>query len=131
MLGIWSKPIWEHEVAGSNPVAPSIKKLIGTGTYEVPAPFLMLVKILEKNMPVGLHHLEIYVSNLEHSKKFWKWFLELLGYEEFQSWDEGISWKLEDAYLRQSSKLRSAPSADMFSLKANALQKIFFKVFKI
>lgn len=46
-----------------------------------------------------LHHLEIYVSNLEESAKFWGWFLERLGYEPFQKWESGISWKCENTYL--------------------------------
>ena len=50
-------------------------------------------------MPSGLHHIEIYVSDLERSKNFWRWFLESLGYKEFQNWDKGISWKLGESYL--------------------------------
>ncbi|MFS0864634.1 VOC family protein [Fredinandcohnia sp. 179-A 10B2 NHS] len=46
-----------------------------------------------------LHHVEIYVSNLEESKKFWGWLLGELGYVEYQNWDSGISWKQGDTYL--------------------------------
>lgn len=46
-----------------------------------------------------LHHVEIYVSNLEESKKFWGWFLGELGYEVYQKWDSGISWKHGETYL--------------------------------
>lgn len=46
-----------------------------------------------------LHHVELYVSNLDKSRDFWGWFLESLGYEQFQSWPEGISWKLGETYL--------------------------------
>ncbi|MCD8510459.1 MAG: VOC family protein [Bacillus sp. (in: Bacteria)] len=47
-----------------------------------------------------LHHIEIYVSNLRESVKFWEWLLEEeLGYERFQQWDKGVSWKLNDTYL--------------------------------
>ena len=46
-----------------------------------------------------LHHIEIYVENLQESIQFWGWFLEGLGYTEFQKWSEGISWKLGDTYL--------------------------------
>ncbi|MEZ4978654.1 MAG: VOC family protein [Chitinophagales bacterium] len=46
-----------------------------------------------------LHHIEIYVSNLEKSKEFWTWFLSELGYEIFQTWEEGISYKLANTYL--------------------------------
>jgi catechol 2,3-dioxygenase-like lactoylglutathione lyase family enzyme len=46
-----------------------------------------------------LHHLEIYVSNLSKTKKFWGWFLFELGYNEYQSWEKGISWKYENTYI--------------------------------
>lgn len=46
-----------------------------------------------------LHHVELYVSNLERSLEFWRWFLEPLGYTLVGEWDEGQSWKLGDTYL--------------------------------
>ncbi|WP_066072616.1 VOC family protein [Neobacillus soli] len=46
-----------------------------------------------------LHHLEIYVSNLSKSTEFWGWFLSELGYEPYQQWDSGISWKYEETYI--------------------------------
>ncbi|MFB4166801.1 VOC family protein [Virgibacillus sp. JSM 102003] len=51
-------------------------------------------------MPQGLmHHIEIYVSDLEQSVEFWGWFLEELGYASFQEWESGHSWKLGDTYI--------------------------------
>lgn len=47
----------------------------------------------------SLHHLEIYVSNLKQSHAFWSWFLNELGYEPYQSWEDGFSFKLNDFYL--------------------------------
>ncbi|KGP90624.1 hypothetical protein N780_04350 [Pontibacillus chungwhensis BH030062] len=46
-----------------------------------------------------LHHVELYVSDLEKSKELWGWFLGELGYEVFQKWDSGQSYKLGDTYL--------------------------------
>lgn len=46
-----------------------------------------------------IHHIELYVSDLGASKRFWGWFLGELGYEPFQKWDSGISWKKDDFYL--------------------------------
>jgi catechol 2,3-dioxygenase-like lactoylglutathione lyase family enzyme len=46
-----------------------------------------------------LHHLEIYVSNLSKSIEFWAWFLTELGYEQYQKWDRGISWKYGETYI--------------------------------
>lgn len=46
-----------------------------------------------------LHHIEINVAHLDRSVRFWDWLLKELGYEEFQKWDKGQSWKLGDTYL--------------------------------
>ena len=46
-----------------------------------------------------LHHIEIYVSNLNRSIDFWSWFLEELGYNLFQEWESGQSWKMGDTYI--------------------------------
>ncbi len=46
-----------------------------------------------------LHHIEIFVSDLQRSTEFWKWFLESMGYVEFQNWDSGISFRLDETYL--------------------------------
>lgn len=46
-----------------------------------------------------LHQVEIYVSDLSKSNEFWDWFLTELGYEPYQKWDSGISWKSGEMYL--------------------------------
>lgn len=46
-----------------------------------------------------LHHVEIYVDDLDATKKFWSWLLIRLGYETFQQWDFGISYKLDSTYI--------------------------------
>ncbi len=46
-----------------------------------------------------LHHIEIYVSDLSRSIEFWGWFLEWLGYEPYQDWESGKSWKLGGTYI--------------------------------
>ncbi|MCH7660097.1 MAG: VOC family protein [Euryarchaeota archaeon] len=46
-----------------------------------------------------LHHLELYVSDLDRSISFWGWLLDELGYTEYQRWEEGRSWKKRDTYL--------------------------------
>lgn len=46
-----------------------------------------------------IHHIEIYVSNLDKTIEFWGWLLEELGYEQFQTWKQGRSWKLADSYI--------------------------------
>ena len=46
-----------------------------------------------------LHHVEIYVSDLKISLAFWDWFLKKLGYEDFQNWDAGHSFRREETYI--------------------------------
>jgi len=47
-----------------------------------------------------LHHVEIYVSNLEQSTRFWKWLLtEKFTYTIYAQWGSGISFKLADTYI--------------------------------
>ncbi|HAS75021.1 MAG TPA: hypothetical protein DCS67_12825 [Clostridiales bacterium UBA8960] len=46
-----------------------------------------------------LHHIEIYVKDLEKSIAFWGWILEELGYEEYQRWEQGVSYIYEKSYL--------------------------------
>lgn len=46
-----------------------------------------------------LHHIELYVSNLNQTVSFWGWFLDELGYEVFQKWEGGQSWKLGETYI--------------------------------
>lgn len=46
-----------------------------------------------------IHHIEIYVSNLKNSTDFWGWFLTELGYEVYQKWESGQSFKMEETYI--------------------------------
>ncbi|MEW9096108.1 MAG: VOC family protein [Clostridiaceae bacterium] len=46
-----------------------------------------------------LHHVEIYVRDLNISNEFWGWLLQELGYREYQKWQRGISYVLEDTYI--------------------------------
>ncbi|MFC4560138.1 VOC family protein [Virgibacillus kekensis] len=47
----------------------------------------------------GLHHVELYVSNIKKSTAFWGWLLEDLGYTKYQEWESGQSWKIGDTYI--------------------------------
>ncbi|KWW17554.1 MULTISPECIES: VOC family protein [Peribacillus] len=46
-----------------------------------------------------IHHIELYVSDLRRSIGFWGWFLEEMGYEPYQEWESGKSWRLADMYI--------------------------------
>lgn len=47
----------------------------------------------------SLHHVELYVRDLEVSRGFWAWLLERLGYKLFQEWDCGFSYLLGETYI--------------------------------
>ncbi len=47
----------------------------------------------------ALHHLELWVADLDTAVRSWGWLLESLGYQQFQHWDAGRSWRLGHAYL--------------------------------
>jgi len=47
----------------------------------------------------SLHHIEINVSDLAASKKFWSWLLEKLGFSKYQEWDQGFSYRENDTYI--------------------------------
>ena len=46
-----------------------------------------------------LHHVEINVSDLQRSKAFYEWLLPLMGYELYQQWKQGFSYRLGETYL--------------------------------
>lgn len=56
----------------------------------------------------SLHHLELWVPDIERAAAQWGWLLDQLGYQPFQEWPGGRSWRLGDTYLvvEQSPDLR-------------------------
>ena len=46
-----------------------------------------------------LHHVEIWVSDLEAAIATWGWLLSQLGYALDQEWSHGRSWRLGDTYI--------------------------------
>lgn len=47
-----------------------------------------------------IHHIEIYVRDLQKTTAFWTWLLtEKFSYTILQKWDKGISYKFSDTYL--------------------------------
>ncbi len=37
--------------------------------------------------------------DLKSTTQFWGWLLEELGYEQYQEWNQGKSWKCNDTYI--------------------------------
>ena len=46
-----------------------------------------------------LHHIELYVADLERSRAFWEPLLTGLGYHVSQRWSAGVSYTSGDTYL--------------------------------
>ncbi|MBC9715353.1 methyltransferase domain-containing protein [Streptomyces sp. TRM66268-LWL] len=47
----------------------------------------------------ALHHIELWVPDLDAAAASWAWLLGELGYVPYQSWELGRSWRLGDTYV--------------------------------
>jgi len=58
----------------------------------------------------SLHHIELWVPHLHQATADWGWLLGELGYQPFQDWAYGRSWRLGATYIviEQSTDLSSA-----------------------
>lgn len=80
----------------------------------------------------AVHHLELWVTDLERARRPWQWLLTTLGYEPFQSWPAGVSWRLDEAYvvLEQSPALltgrheRTRPGWNHVALWAGSVEAL-------
>ncbi len=48
---------------------------------------------------MSLHHVEIWVPDLAATRTSWGWLLESLGWQPYQQWEHGQSWRDGDTYL--------------------------------
>lgn len=71
-----------------------------------------------------LHHVELWVPDLEGATGPWGWLLGELGWQEYQSWPAGRSWRHGDVYLvlEQSPAL----TGDVHDRKAPGLNHLAF-----
>ena len=58
-----------------------------------------------------LHHVELWVPDLGAARARWGWLLGSLGYQPFQSWGAGVSYRLGPTYLvlEQSPAMMTGP----------------------
>ncbi|PHK49322.1 VOC family protein [Staphylococcus edaphicus] len=47
----------------------------------------------------AIHHIEIYVEDINKTRKFYEWLLPKLGYKLYQDWKNGFSFKLDKTYI--------------------------------
>jgi catechol 2,3-dioxygenase-like lactoylglutathione lyase family enzyme len=56
-----------------------------------------------------IHHIELWVPDLGRAEESWGWLLSALGYELFQQWPQGRSWRTGGTYIvLEQSPARSA-----------------------
>jgi catechol 2,3-dioxygenase-like lactoylglutathione lyase family enzyme len=61
----------------------------------------------------ALHHVELWVPNLDRAAATWGWLLGELGYELFQDWPGGQSWRSGPTYIvLEQSPARTASRHD-------------------
>ena len=69
-----------------------------------------------------LHHIELWVPDLSRAERTWGWLLYALGYEIYQQWPEGASWRCGDLYIvLEQSPARSAFRHDRYRPGLNHL----------
>ena len=58
----------------------------------------------------SLHHVELWVPNIDRASAEWGWLLTELGYQPFQDWPGGRSWILDSTYIvvEQSPELAAS-----------------------
>jgi len=47
----------------------------------------------------GLHHVEIWVADVERARQSFGWLLIALGWSVDQEWDSGTTWRSGDVYI--------------------------------
>jgi catechol 2,3-dioxygenase-like lactoylglutathione lyase family enzyme len=48
---------------------------------------------------VSLHHIELWVPDLRAAEESWGWLLTALGWQPYQHWSAGRSWRSGDVYI--------------------------------
>jgi hypothetical protein len=87
----------------------------------------------------SLHHVELWVPDLGRAVQQWGWLLGRLGYESFQAWPDGRSWRLGGTYLvvEQSPAMtagqhdRLRPGLNHLALHAGPRHSCFPRLLKI
>lgn len=80
----------------------------------------------------GIHHVEIWVTELATARVEWGWLLHALGFVRESAWAEGESWAVGGAYLTLTTSPnlsgmthdRRAPGVNHLAFKAGAAASV-------
>lgn len=72
----------------------------------------------------SLHHVELQVADLRCSQASWAWLFRELGYEPYQAWDGGSSWRLGATYI----VIAQAPREGLHDRRTAGLSHLAFEV---
>lgn len=80
----------------------------------------------------GIHHVEIWVTELATARVEWGWLLQALGFVRESEWAEGESWAAGGAYLTLTTSPnlsgmthdRRAPGVNHLAFKAGAAASV-------
>ncbi|WP_256468618.1 VOC family protein [Pseudarthrobacter sp. SSS035] len=80
----------------------------------------------------ALHHIELWVPDLQRATSEWGWILSTLGYKTYQTWPHGISWMRGSTYivLEESPDLsgrhhhRTAPGLNHLAFNAGSRLRV-------
>ncbi len=73
-------------------IAPASTGLVGAAPASAPG--------VQEDPAVGaIHHVELWVPNLDRAVVSWGWLLTALGYRMFQDWPGGRSWRSGHVYI--------------------------------
>jgi catechol 2,3-dioxygenase-like lactoylglutathione lyase family enzyme len=81
---------------------------------------------------VGLHHIELWVPSLSRAVFSWGWLFDALGWEQYQDWPGGRSWRAGEVYvvveespaLAAASHYRLRPGLNHLALHAGSRQAV-------
>ncbi|MCB5274529.1 hypothetical protein BJG92_02065 [Arthrobacter sp. SO5] len=85
------------------------------------------------DVPLGaLHHVELWVPQLGRARAEWGWLLTRLGYQLYQDWPDGCSWRRGPTYIvveespALSSRVhqRTAPGLNHLAFSAGSRQHV-------
>lgn len=102
------------EVAGAEPARPELAEPQSADEYEFTSYQSSTWPFTAERPPTGaIHHVELWVPNLDKAIASWGWLLTALGYRMFQDWPGGRSWQAGHAYIVvEQSPARTASRHD-------------------